>query len=312
MIDAVPVRIWSVRPSGGPVYFNKRYKDHFRSVIPDFDTLAEPRIENLVQELTHPDDTPGVEGTLRSCFGSGNASVMRFRWREKDGDYRWAECRVEPRREEDGTVAEWYGVSLDIDEEMRAQQAVREREQELSQLVNMVPVHIRRLTPDGEPTFFNKRLLDFLGLPDVAQLDKPGMSRLAAAINTLVHPDDANRLLETIGRSLASGRALRHEVSNASGGWHLPLGRRSRRAAARPERNDRALVFNFHRHRRRGAPPRRTWRNEKPGFGDWSIRISSGSFSGIWTDGSSTPTTHFSAWSSTSGRMCRPGFGGSI
>ncbi|TIM80469.1 MAG: PAS domain S-box protein, partial [Mesorhizobium sp.] len=148
MIDAVPVRIWSAKPTGGPVYFNKRYQDHFRGVIANFETIEVPR----------------------------------FRWREKDGVYRWAECRVEPRRDENGEIAEWYGVSLDIDDEVRAQQALRERERELSQLVDMVPVQIRRLTPQGEPIFFNKRLLDFFGLNDLAQLDRPDTSRLAAAI----------------------------------------------------------------------------------------------------------------------------------
>lgn len=39
--------------------------------------------------------------------------------------------------------------------------ALKERERELSQLVDMVPVQIRRVTPQGEPFFFNKRLLDF-------------------------------------------------------------------------------------------------------------------------------------------------------
>ena len=40
MIDAVPVRIWSVEPTGGSIYFNKRYQDHFRSVIANFDALG--------------------------------------------------------------------------------------------------------------------------------------------------------------------------------------------------------------------------------------------------------------------------------
>ena len=53
---------------------------------------------------------------------------------------------------------------------------LRERERELSQLVDVVPAFIWRQTPDGEPTFFNKRLIDFLGL-DVADADSPDMSR---------------------------------------------------------------------------------------------------------------------------------------
>ena len=146
---------------------------------------------------------------------------MRFRWREQDGEYRWAECRVEPRRNEDGVIEEWYGVSLDIDEEMRAQQALRERERELSQLVNMVPVHIRRLTPEGEPTFFNKRLMDFFGLENLADLDQAGMSRLATLIQTLVHPDDAPGLLATARRSVASGEpfSMKYRMRRADGAY---------------------------------------------------------------------------------------------
>ena len=71
MIDAVPVRIWSAKPAGGPVYFNKRYQDHFRSVIANFEAIEEPRIEHLLQELVHPEDAPGVERTLLACFETG-------------------------------------------------------------------------------------------------------------------------------------------------------------------------------------------------------------------------------------------------
>ncbi|RWY83158.1 PAS domain S-box protein [Rhizobium leguminosarum] len=226
IIDAVPVRIWSVEPTGGSFYFNKRYQDHFRSVITNFDALGEPRIDDLLQQLVHPEDAPDIQRTLRNCFETGDGSAMRFRWREKDDVYRWAECRVEPRRDDDGTVAEWYGVSLDIDEEVRALEALRNRERELSQLVDMVPVQIRRLTPEGEPVFFNKRLIDFFGL-DVGDMDRPGMSRLAAVIGTLIHPDDAPMVLETIHHSLASGEpfSIKYRMRRVDGAYRWVDGR---------------------------------------------------------------------------------------
>jgi PAS domain S-box-containing protein len=132
MIDAVPVRIWSASPAGGPVYFNKRYQDHLRSVITNFEALGEPRIEQFVQELIHPEDAPEVQSTLRNCFETGSSSVMRFRWREKDGGYRWAECRVEPRRDQVGAVVQWYGASIDIDDEVRAHEALRSASDKLA------------------------------------------------------------------------------------------------------------------------------------------------------------------------------------
>jgi PAS domain S-box-containing protein len=227
MIDAVPVRIWSATPTGEIVHFNKPYRDHFRSVIADFEDLGEPRIETLLQELLHPEDAPEVQRTLRHCFETGGTCVMRFRWREKDGLYRWAECRVAPRRNQDGEVVQWYGVSLDVDDMVTAQEALRNREQELSQLVDMVPVHIRRMTPQGEPIFFNKRLLDFFGLGDLSELDKAGMSRLAAAIRGLVHPDEANLLLETARHSFATGEpfSMRYRMRRADGAYRWVDGR---------------------------------------------------------------------------------------
>ncbi|CAH2398576.1 PAS domain-containing protein [Mesorhizobium ventifaucium] len=199
MIDAVPVRIWSVRPTGGPIYFNKRYQDHFRAVIPNFDALGEPRIETLLQELIHPEDASEVQCTLRNCFDTGGGSAMRFRWREKDGAYRWAECRVEPRRDQDGVIAEWYGVSLDIDHEVRAQEALRERERELSLLVEMVPSHLWRVSPEGETTFANKHMADYFGL-DVE--DKP---RMEAVFNTMFHPDEVDEVWDVFARCLRTG-----------------------------------------------------------------------------------------------------------
>ncbi|RAZ93080.1 PAS domain-containing sensor histidine kinase [Mesorhizobium hawassense] len=225
MVDAVPVRIWSATPAGGMVYFNKRYQDHFRSVIPDFETIDKSRIENLLQELVHPEDAPQVERTMQNCFESGGSSAMRFRWREKDGAYRWAECRVGPRRDQDGAIAQWYGVSLDIDDEMRAQQALRESERELSQLVDMVPGHVWRLSPEGEPVFFNKQMVDFLGMK-VADTDRPGMSRLRVLVET-VHPDDAPRFQETLHRSLVTGEsfAMRYRLRGADGIYRWMSGR---------------------------------------------------------------------------------------
>jgi PAS domain S-box-containing protein len=218
MIDAVPVRIWSATPSGGPAYFNKRYQDHFRSVLPDFDARKDPTIEEMLLELVHPEDAEGALSTLRNSFDTGAGAAMRFRWRESDGTYRWAECRLEARRDADGAVTEWYGVSLDVDEEVRTLQALGDRERELSKLVDLVPSHLWRLTPDGNPVFFNRRMVDYLGL-DVGDIDKPGPSRLDAMIASAVHPEEAAAFGASLRACLATGGAfaMRYRLRRADG-----------------------------------------------------------------------------------------------
>ena len=221
MIDAVPVRIWSVTSMDGPVYFNKRYQDHFRSVIANFEAIEEPRIETLLQELIYPEDAPEVQRTLLNCFETGRGAVMRFRWLEKDGAYRWAECRVEPRRDQDGTIVQWYGVSLDIDDEVRAQEALRDRERELSLLVDMVPSNLWRLTPDGETTLANKHMADFLGM------DLEDKRQLAVVFDTIFHPDDVEEVWDVLGRCLRTGErfSMKYRLRRADGVYRWMSGR---------------------------------------------------------------------------------------
>ncbi|MET3580371.1 PAS domain S-box-containing protein [Mesorhizobium robiniae] len=241
MIDAVPVRIWSAKPPSGAVYFNKRYQDHFRDVIADFEALEEPRIETLLQELLHPADAPEVQLTLSRCFETGGEAAMRFRWREKDGVYRWAECRVEPRRDENGEIAEWYGVSLDIDDEVRAQEALRQSERDLQQLIDTVPVLIFLATPAGDPIYVNKRLADFHGFQQ-EEFDAPGETRMDRAVRMLVHPDEMPTVHQALKRSFSRGEpfAMRYRQRRHDGVYRWIEGR------AEPLRNELGEIVRWY------------------------------------------------------------------
>ncbi|MEK1887782.1 MAG: MASE1 domain-containing protein [Phyllobacterium sp.] len=118
-------------------------------------------------------------------------------------------------------------------------EALRDRELELSQLVNMVPSHVWRLTPDGQPTFFNKRMVDFLGL-NVVDTDKPGMRRLEAVLET-IHPDDAPGFGAALRNCLATGEsfAMRYRLRRADGDFRWMSSR------AEPMRNAEGTIVQW-------------------------------------------------------------------
>jgi len=126
MIDAVPVRLWRAGATGASPYFNKRYRDYLRSVVPNFDGVEESRFGRLMLDLIHPEDSPEMERTLQQCLAAGTPFAMRFRRLQKDGTYRWEEGRAEALRDQDGRIVQWYGVALDIDDEIRAQDGLRQ------------------------------------------------------------------------------------------------------------------------------------------------------------------------------------------
>ncbi|PVE22624.1 ATPase [Microvirga sp. KLBC 81] len=217
MIDAVPAVIWCTTPEGIPCYLNKRATDVIGVTLRDL--IAPDGSRSLT--VVHPEDRDAVDQALTRSIATGASFVGRYRQRRSNGPHRWVESRAEPLRDDSGKIIQWYGVSVDIDDLVVAQEALRDRERELSQLVDMVPVLIRRMTPEAEPIFFNKRLLDFFGLRDVADLDKPGMSRLAAAIQTLVHPDYAASVLATVRQSFAAGEpfSMKYRMRRADGAY---------------------------------------------------------------------------------------------
>ncbi|MGY8668521.1 MASE1 domain-containing protein [Bradyrhizobium sp. UFLA05-109] len=120
----------------------------------------------------------------------------------------------------EGQSRQGVAYILDLTERKRAEAALREREQELSQLVNMVPIFIRRLTPEGEPIFFNKRFTDFIGM-GLTEIGAPSTSRLSPTVDGFVHPDDSVGLLEAIRHSLASDEpfSMKYRMRRVDGAY---------------------------------------------------------------------------------------------
>ncbi|OWK22934.1 hypothetical protein AJ87_38885 [Rhizobium yanglingense] len=141
-----------------------------------------------------------------------------------------------------GAVADKSLVGfIDITERKKAEKALLNREREFSQLVDMVPSLLWRLSPEGEPVFFSKRMIKFFGL-DVGDYDSPESSGLAAAIAALVHPDDATRLADALNHSFASGAAfsLNYRLRRADGVY------RWMSARAEPLRDDGGRILQWY------------------------------------------------------------------
>lgn len=213
LVDALPVHIWSWTPAGKLAYVNKRSLEDLGLSSANFEDTT-----RVAQELVHPEDAPEVLRISANCLKTGEAFMMRYRRRWKDGNYRWIEGRCEPLRDRDGTVMHWYQVSIDIDDQVRAHEALRQSEQSLRQLVETLPAMIDCAAPNGEPIYRSQRLRQFLGY-DLEALDGTGKSRLDGTLDAGVHPDDVAGVKEKYAHSLATGEpyARRHRLRRFDG-----------------------------------------------------------------------------------------------
>jgi PAS domain S-box-containing protein len=222
LIDTVPVMIWSTSPEGTPTYVSRRFTDVTGAGIKDVTGAdGKPSLS-----IIHPGDRAGAAEAVAGSWRTGIPYLAQYRQIRRDGSFRWTESRAAPLRDESGEILQWYGVSVDIHDLVIAQEALRDRERELLQLVDMVPSLLWRLSADGEPVFFSRRMIEYLGL-DVADADKAGRDRLSAIVAAVVHPDDAPRLDETLKRSLATGEhfSMRFRLRRADGVYRWVEGR---------------------------------------------------------------------------------------
>lgn len=167
--------------------------------------------------IFHPDEYERVAASLRHSLRTGDHWNNEYRLRRvSTGEYGWHRVAMRPTRDGEGRITGWYGMSIDITVYKQTEAVLRVREQELSQLVNMVPVHIMRLSGQGKPTFLSKATLDYFALDD-QYVERPEAT--LATMRDAIHPDDAVRLTAALRHGADHGDriAIRYRVSGADG-----------------------------------------------------------------------------------------------
>jgi len=133
LFDRVPGFLAVADAQGRYEYGNSRALGYTRN------TLEKVRGLGFIGSL-HPDEQEPVKNLWLRCVELGEAMDVVHRMRRFDGVYRWFHTRVEPFRGDDGRILRWYGLLTDIDDQRRAEDALRQRENELSGAMRIATV----------------------------------------------------------------------------------------------------------------------------------------------------------------------------
>ncbi|QLD87029.1 PAS domain S-box protein [Natronomonas halophila] len=141
--------VWMASPDGEEIVFiNSAYEDVWGR---ETDELHDDAMAFL--EGVHPEDRDRV----REAFGALPEEEYdeTFRVVQPDGTVRWVESHGSAVENDQGEVVRIVGTAQDITERRQAQQALRERERQLSTLMSNVPGMVyRRRGDDGWPMEF--------------------------------------------------------------------------------------------------------------------------------------------------------------
>jgi len=176
LIDSVPAMIAVANSKGESEYLNKRALDYL-------DTTAEGFGERPMTTV-HPEDQELLKNEWLRCNALGQPMDLDHRVRRFDGVYRWVHVRGEPLFDDRGRIVRWYYVFTDIDDQRKAEEALRHSEHHLELLVETIPAHVARITADGALDYVNRRVVDYLG----QEIEQIGWH--------IIHPDDRDTHLQ--------------------------------------------------------------------------------------------------------------------
>jgi len=117
VVDTIPAIVWSTLPDGSNTYVNKRFVEYSGA-------SAEQMAGSGWKALIHPDDLERHAGKWMEAVATGKPLENEVRSRRSDGQYRWQLDRGVPLRDEDGNIVKWYGVTTDIEDRKRFEEAL--------------------------------------------------------------------------------------------------------------------------------------------------------------------------------------------
>jgi PAS domain S-box-containing protein len=133
IIDTVPSFLWSVSPGGEPTHISQRALDYSGMASEQFLQLG-------WKDFIHPDDWEETARAFSTAIQTGQPYQAIHRLRRADGVYRWHQARGEALRDGEGSIVQWYGISVDIDEQRRAEDHLRELRAKLARASRIAAV----------------------------------------------------------------------------------------------------------------------------------------------------------------------------
>lgn len=193
IVEKMPGLAWSTDPSGNFKYVNQSVLDYV-GVPPDDLNRVEGLDDFGWRAVVHPDDADRAIGLWLHCLRTGEPYESEHRIRRFDGSYRWFRAVGRSSHDSRDRITGWYGTTIDIDARKQMEEALRNSEQQLRLLIDTIPALVWCATPDGEPSYLNKRLMDYIGLTLESFDGTSNTSRRSAAMHAVVHPDDIQKL----------------------------------------------------------------------------------------------------------------------
>jgi PAS domain S-box-containing protein len=125
LADTIPQLVWTTDPTGYHTYFNQRWIDYT-----GYDVKASQGTE-IWNHLLHPEDQERARKRWQHSLDTGEFFEIEYRFKSKEGTYRWFLGQAVPMRNAKGEIYKWFGTCTDIEEQKQWQQEMIKTNEDL-------------------------------------------------------------------------------------------------------------------------------------------------------------------------------------
>jgi PAS domain S-box-containing protein len=200
LLHRLPVSAWTLNPDGTPDFVNQVWLDYSGQTL-DF-IRSHPE---AWMTAVHPEDRETASKSFWEGVRSGTGFAFETRsLRANDGTYRWHLNQAVVLRDAEGSVLKFVGTTTDIDNQKRAEEALRASEIGLRQTLDTIPGLVSKANSNGMMEHANRQLLAYFG--------KTTEEMNSWSTNDVVHPDDLPRVTAEITHSFKTGTPFDSEL----------------------------------------------------------------------------------------------------
>ena len=140
LLQHLPVSAWTLKPDGTPDFVNQVWLD-FAGQTLDF-IRSHPEAWMAV---VHPEDREAASKAFWDGVRSGQGFAVETRsLRAQDGTYRWHLQQAVVLRDAEGKVLKFVGTTTDIDDQKRAEEALRQAQADLARINRVTTIDRKR------------------------------------------------------------------------------------------------------------------------------------------------------------------------
>jgi PAS domain S-box-containing protein len=141
LTEALPQLVWAATPGGACDYFSTQWTEY--TGVPEIELLGWRWMDVL-----HPDDREPTRQLWMDSVAGRRRYDVEYRVRQCNGVYGWFKTRGTPIRDSEGNIVQWFGTCTDISDRKRAEEALRQSEQELLTARNELEMKVAERTAE--------------------------------------------------------------------------------------------------------------------------------------------------------------------